>query len=128
MATYLISILAALAVVMIIIVLGLILAKILINRAENIQTETTIPSTQSQGVFVDVDNLPKTEQQSGIVVISNDIMEDTRSRQFMKKNVSFTGQDAQIDHISNKNVTIPTMFSSEKSQVTPITNKITLDY
>lgn len=131
MATFLISILAALGVVMIIIVLGLILTQILINRANKVQT---------QNIVVD---LPKVEQEASITVISNDIIEGTphRHRHLMKKTISVIDQDVQVNTENTtteqihtyKGSIIPTktdnnMFSSNTSIIDPLTDKITLDY
>jgi hypothetical protein len=131
MATFLISILAALGVVMIIIVLGLILTQILINRADKVQT---------QDIVVD---LPKVEQEASITVISNDIIEGTphRHRHLMKKTISVIDQDVQVNTENTtteqihtyKGLITPTktdsnMFSSNTSIIDPLTDKITLDY
>jgi hypothetical protein len=146
MATYLISILAALAVVIIIIVFGLILTQLFINRANKAQTCANLIPGQSQGVFVDMDDLPEAKYDPGIAIISNDVIEGTphRHRHLMKKTVSVIDQDAQIDHTNNKytitgqiyaykSLTIPTKtdtnkISSDTSIVNPLTDKITLEY
>jgi hypothetical protein len=144
MATFLISILAALGVVMIITVLGLILTQILINRADKAQTQTNILSEQSQGIAVDIDDSPETQHEPGIAIISNDIIEGTphRHHHLMKKTVSVIDQDVQINHVDNKNtttgqihvykgLTIPTKTDSSAistSIVNPLTDKITLEY
>lgn len=140
MATFIISILAALGVVMIITVLGLILTQILINRANKAQTLANIRSEQAQGVVVD---LLEAQQEAGVAVISNDIIESTphRHRHLMKKPVSVINQDAPIDNKNRttgqihayKGLTIPTKIdsdgiSSNTSIVNPLTDKITLEY
>jgi len=137
MATFLISILAALGVVMIITVLGLILTQILINRADRAQTQTNILSEQSQGVFVHIDDLPETQQEPGIAIISNDIIKGTshRHHHLTKKTVSVIDQDVQFNHVDTttayKSLTIPTKTNTSAistSIVNPLTDKITLEY
>jgi hypothetical protein len=141
MATFLISILAALGIVIIITVLGLILTQILINKADKAQTRANILSEQPQGAVVDMNDLPEAHREPGITVISNDIIESIphRHRHLMKKTVSVIDQDAQINHFDNKNtttdkgLTIPTktdsdVISSNTSIANPLTGKITLEY
>jgi len=139
MTTFLISTLAALGVVMIITVLGLILAQIFISRTDKAQVRTDILSEQLQGVVVDIDELPEAQQDAGITVISNDVIEGTphRHHHLKKKTVSVIDQDAQIDYISKKNTPMkqiqPTktdsdVISSNTSIINPLTDKITLEY
>jgi hypothetical protein len=139
MTTFLISTLAALGVVMIITVLGLILAQIFINRTDKAQVRTDILSEQLQGVVVDIDELPEAQQDAGITVISNDVIEGTphRHHHLKKKTVSVIDQDAQIDYIYKKNTptkqiqptkTDSDVISSNTSIINPLTDKITLEY
>jgi hypothetical protein len=139
MTTFLISTLAALGVVMIITVLGLILAQIFINRTDKAQVRADILSEQLQGVVVDIDELPEAQQEAGITVISNDVIEGTshRHHHLKKKTVSVIDQDAQIDYIYKKNIptkqiqptkTDSDLISSNTSIINPLTDKITLEY
>ena len=135
MATFLISILAALGVVIIITVVGLILAQILINRADKTQTQSNIVSEQSQCVVVDIDDLPEVQQEAGITVISNDVIESTshRHQHLKKKTISVIDQDALNNQTmeqtqANKDLSIPSVVSSNTSIINPLTDKITLEY
>ena len=141
MATFLIPVLAALSVVLIIAVLGLILTQMLIKRADKAQLHADIASEQVQGVVVDIDQLPEVDQEPGITVISNDVIEGTsqRPQHLKKKTVSVIDQDAQLNHsimkhnhtgddltdpITTDSDTIPSVTSI----VNPLTDKITLEY
>ena len=141
MATVLISALAALSVVLIIAVLGLILAQIFINRADKAQLHTDIASEQVQGVVIDIDQLPEADQEPGITVISNDVIEGTshRHQHLKKKTVSVIDQDAQLNHSimghnhTQNDLTAPLSTDSNTNpSVTsirnPLTDKITLEY
>jgi hypothetical protein len=144
MATFLISILAALGVVIIITLVGLILAQVLINRAD--KTQTNIITEQSQCVVIDIDDLPEVQQEPGITVISNDVIESTshRHHHLKKKTISVIDQDALNNQINNKNTTMEQtqankdlltpsqtyndVVSSNTSIINPLTDKITLEY
>jgi hypothetical protein len=139
MSTFLISILGALGVIMMITILGLILTKIFINRADKAQTRANMISEQPQGVVVDIDDLPEFHQEPGIAVISNDIIESTPHRSLMKKTATVLHQDTHIDHTTTgqigtyKDLTIPTktdtnVISLDPNIVDPLTGKITLEY
>ncbi|CAF2663288.1 unnamed protein product [Rotaria sp. Silwood2] len=146
MATFLISLLGAFGVVIIIILLGLVLAQIFINRANKIQAHTNIIFDQPQSLIIDIDELPEAQQEPGITVISNDVIEGIsyRHHHLTKKTLSVIDQDVQINHkndkkttieqiYAEKDLTIPTRtdsgaISSDISIINPLTNKITLEY
>jgi hypothetical protein len=148
MATFLIITLAAMGVVLMIVMLGLLLAQLLINRADKAQTCANIISEQQQeqGIVVDLDELPDAQHQPGMTVISNDVIEGTthRHHHLNKKTISVIDHYApsgqtNIKNISRerintyKNPTIPiktdsNAISSDISIVNPLTDKITLDY
>jgi hypothetical protein len=137
MATFLIYILAGLGVAMIITVVGLILAQILINKADTAQTQTNILFEQSQGVVVDIDDLPEARQEPGVTVISNDAIEATshHHRHLKTKTISVIDQDAQINTTMEQTHTINGLttpdhkiVSSSTSIIDPLTDKITLEY
>ncbi|CAF1500856.1 unnamed protein product [Rotaria sp. Silwood1] len=146
MATFLISLLAAFIVVIIIILFGLVLAQILIKRADQTQAHTNIIFDQPQSIIIDIDELPEAQQESGITVISNDVIEGIshRHHHLTKKTLSVINQDALINHMNDKKTTIERIhvddglaistkndsgaISSETSIVNPLTDKITLKY
>ncbi|CAF1296470.1 unnamed protein product [Adineta steineri] len=132
MTHFVISLFAALGVVIIIIVLGLILTQIFITRADIAQTNTNIQSDLLQGIIVDIDQIPETQQEPGITVISNDIIDGIAHHHYhiKKKTVSVIDQNIQINH---KDPTRPiktdnTIISSNISIVNPLIDKITLEY
>lgn len=68
MPTWIVTVLAAWAVVVVILGAGLVLAHRFIRSVE-----------RPQGIVVDIDELPETRQGPSVIVVSNDVMETRRS-------------------------------------------------
>ena len=75
MTTYLVIIFGALSIISIITIVGFILTQTMINRNKKNNVDTKIASEQLQ--VLPVDDLSDTDLQSGIAVISNDLLAKT---------------------------------------------------
>ena len=126
MVAFAILVLAIVGVILMIAILGSFMAVLFVKRPD--QNEIRARADDEQGVIVDMDALFDGQQQPGLTVMSNDVMEAASPRHppMNRQILSVVDQLEQIDVGENRRNS--DKIVSEISSLDPLTEKITLDY
>ena len=122
MTTFLTLTLSTLAVIALIAALGLIMAYTFIKRTERGKVSTSVFSNQLSSTVIDVDDLPDTQQEQGITVMSNDITDRSSHRHQHLQRRTLSVIDSVPSAIGQSTI------APDMEIVDPLTEKITLEY
>jgi hypothetical protein len=131
MSTWIVSALAAWGAVVIILAVGLVLAHSFIRRADQAQARTCAPPEQPQEIVIGIEELPEGQQETGMVVISNDVIDGTshhHHHHHLKKESVSADPIYPDDELSALTTAADEVTHSNTSIINPLTDKITLKY